>query len=252
MQGKRVYQDMGNGLAVALPLKEVNGTIVPAALQTNGTPVNAQTARNAGFTVLNSQQAAAIAPDRVQAEMSGGGKTVVRAEVGSNYFGEDLPLSTWNITLNNTGATDQTAVIGDAMGLVALYEGIPALTAAVVVNGTFGENSLAQIKAIAQITPIDLHGIHVEASTSTYFAAGNIQTVIASLDNNGVTKKTLNLGMVTSDMTQTPTIRKVSKFRSGLYGNRAITCKVPAGQSVTLIFGVNGAGLGALIERVKN
>lgn len=250
-QPKRIYQNLGNGLCVPVERATLNGGVIPFPIK-DSRPVQTAIAQARGHLVMSPNELQAIAPEVVKTENSAGILTTTRAETGGVKAGNGLPNHTHAITLTNASAVvTSTAVIGDGMGLVARYLSIPALPAEVTVGGTFDTDTLTVIKTMAQQAALDYHGMHVECGASGYYAGGAIQTAEASLDNNGVKKETVNLGMLSSDATNSPEIRQNMGFRLGLWPNWALLVKVPPSSTVSIILGLEGAGIAGLIKKLS-
>lgn len=248
---KRVYFDLGNGYAAPMPLATTpTGETVEAPLKSRkNVPISRvhaegckcmtahQVAKNSTGDILQSESAAS---------MSAGG---ARVESPGNRQGGILPAAVHQITLNNTGEAAAVAVVGDAIGLISNYKSIPTLPVAVTVGGTWGTDTLTIINAITKTNPVDYHGIHVQASDENYYAGGNISTAIGTFDNSGVTEQPVNFQMLTSDMSQNLSVRRDKSFRWGLFGSTAVLITIPAGESVTVTFGLNGVGTAQLIQK---
>lgn len=103
-----------------------------------------------------------------KAETPSGGIVTFRPETPSV-----LGASKWvyRLTLENTSEENLIVPIFDGLGYVARKLGIPTVSNAVVVNGSDGEISLAQLKLIAQQSGMDIHHIQF---TGTELQGGTV------------------------------------------------------------------------------
>lgn len=252
MSVKRVFRSAGNGFAYPIEEKCNTATGARSFEALKGPPqMKSEAALRAnGFLVLPAvEMTAKVAPEIMQTESSNGSLGVSRNETPGVKSG--LPSRVWKISLDNTTEADHTALIGDPAGLVQRVLNIANLDAGVTVGGTFGTQTLSQIKDIVKTFPVDLHGLHTSVDNQSFYTNGEISYAKAQIDGTTVDKTPIDFSQLTSDMTNSPEIRRDTGFRGGLFGNSAMIILVPAGRTINMTFGLSAEGVAANMVKIK-
>lgn len=239
----RMYRDNGNGTASPTSMAKcaVTGNVAQCAppKMANALPISTVKNQNGGnhaiITNSNMQQQDNMAGTIKAAESQQGDVFAYRSEGLESNF--PFAFRIVNLTLTNGGAAAVTVPIGDYLGFNADALALPALPGTLTITGTFGANTLANIKAMSGVTPLSIKGIRFQASVVGFFSSGFVKTSLAQVDGTTtLTDLQAQTWPQASDFT--PTIQNKMDLRYLLNPLSALLVNVPAGQNVTLTFNV--------------
>jgi len=252
----RIYKNNGDGTASPTNMARcaVSGKIAPCgpAESAKAIPISKIAASNGGNhpIVTPSQSNTAMANNMQNmpaTQNSLGAATIKPAETQegsliayrSESFQGNFPFAyrIINLTLTNGGASAVTVPIGDYLGFNADAASLSALPGTLTVSGTFGANTLANIKALSGVAPLSVKGIRFSASVVGFYSSGFVKTSAAQVD--GTTQLT-DLQAYTWPQSSDfiATIQNRTDLRYMLNPFTAIFVSVPAGQNVTLTLNV--------------
>lgn len=168
------------------------------------------------------------------AENVGGKLEMYRQENGGSLSGT---LMQFTISLANGTGSAVLVPLGDANKCIELAQSWAAVPAGVTVGGTFGTNTLAQIKLITGHNPLRIHSMRVSASTQPVLAASYIKNWVSNAIGETTVADT-NLSTWLSPNQYQNTLVENSDYRFILDGFAAIAVTVPAGGTLTITMNV--------------
>lgn len=178
-------------------------------------------------------------------ETDKGNRTMVREETGQN-----IPnVLQYRITLDNTTANPVEMVIFDGAGLVFEKLKLSAPPVGLVVGGTFGTNTLAQLKTNAGLIPADLHRIWIQNTTSAgavstvFFDSGFLSESRANLAGQSLFDSEIPLQTMLRPGDYQTNIRVSDGFRMLIDPLAALHLEIPAGQKVSISLDISAAAL---------
>lgn len=249
----RIYKNNGDGTATPTNMARcaVTGKVAPCQPAQVAAPIRIskiQTANGGNHPIMSQQQIANMAtmnnnpaPGSLQAatikpaETQQGDVIAYRSESFQGNFPFQYRIV--NLTLTNGGAAAVTVPIGDYLGFNADAAALPALPGTLTITGTFGANTLANLKAMSGVAPLSVKGIRFSASVVGFYSSGFVKTSAAQIDG---TAQLTDLQAYTWPQASdyNPTIQNRTDLRFMLNPLTAIFVNVPAGQNVTLTFNV--------------
>lgn len=239
MKAYRIMQDLGNGYCKKTNYaKQENG-------QTVYSPANDQRVYktrqiNPKCTFINQEQMKQLPYAVKQAESPQGRPDLYRAESGQGVvIATRRPLK---VVISNGHTAPEDILVGDAHGLVAWKENIPAKNAATTIDGTYGAETLNFIAAITGSNPFDVHGLHLVGSTTAganseaVFNSGRLRTFEVDPDAQTVKYGEISVSDMVMPSDQQSHIRYDRDFRFQFNGFTGVRALVPNGERLTMTF----------------
>lgn len=184
---------------------------------------------------------------QIPTELTSGGVSVSLPQKASAY---GSTLGQWTIGITNNSGAAQELVIGDFYGLIGDYKGVGVLPPTVVIDGTFGSDTLAQMKVITGDTPAYLIGLHIEADDKAFFTGGRISNIVASLTDSSPDEGQVHFNKLATGATYNPEIREDEYYGFQVAPNSGIYVRIQDGRSVQLTWDVLAFGTTFLMNRI--
>lgn len=172
------------------------------------------------------------------AEASDGRQQLAKLTSKGNLLaGSDNVLT---FSINNTSATPQTILLGDASTLINEGRNIGALPDEVEVGGTYGERTHPQFMLNTGLNPQELSGLHILVSDEKFFASGAIRYIKAKPTGNLTTQTISMAGRINESQQQTNVLRK-DDFVCTIDAYSAIEITIPGNTTVDLTTTITGS-----------
>lgn len=144
------------------------------------------------------------------------------------------------ISITNGEATPESIMVGDGLTLGTRKLGIPAIKAGVVIDGTYGADTLTLLAEITKCYPFRLHGIQFQGFTAAgaksekFFTDGFFRQTKADFANRTTQDEELVLADLVTGATYNTHIRETEDFRHIMNGFTGFHVNVPAGESIRI------------------
>lgn len=255
---QRCYFASGNGYASPTTwVRDSSGRFqqMPLAMGTRmAVPISA---------VINSPQACLVSPAEIAA---GGGAAASTITPLENQSGE-LSLArreyqegvvgaptTIRISFANTSGTTYFPIIGDGNTVIfgsGRYSALPS--SGFMIGGTFGTNSLAQMRTFSANSAIRITDLQLNYSATSFLSNGSVVSAYGEIDGSVTTK---DLGLATwqkpTDFQDLIVVvpQSPDPFRLILDPQTAIIIGVPTGITVTATFTAASVAKGRDMKRI--
>lgn len=252
---KPVYKLLQSGKLQELPfLCDEQGNLYPAR-PSSSKPINVNQARPDGLVITPKKSFPKMSKQQFPAavgltETPTGRIQSARAEVPAMSGAR----RTLKVVLDNQDVAAQSVLIGDAAGLYDYKNGVGPKSANVIVGGTYGTDSLTLLQAVTQSSAFDLHGLHIQNSTTAgaeseaFFNSGVITQFLVQPDAQFIDEIELPLADAVTQSTFKANIRELKDHRFQLMHLTGYFLTIPAGEKVTLTWGINAVGTGQWMQ----
>lgn len=211
------------------------------ALRKGGIVLDSSTQTN-NIKMANSQLPFAV----LQTESATGQGGTARVEAPS-YLPNVKQL---RVGLANTDTETAEVVLFDGMGFVAQKLKLDSVFPATIdVSGTWGADTVANLKTIGGLMPVDLHKIWMQnttllgAASTLFFDDGAILESYADIAGNSFYDEPLPVTTLLTDQSYQPNIRIFDGFRFLVNGLAALHLVIPAQTKVNIVLNISSVAL---------
>lgn len=240
MQYKRLYKDMQDGTAIALPYVQCpkSGSLHRAAVS-NKKPVAIEAVEALGCPISKtskSKKMVANAPTINVDENTDGQLRFSRNEQPSMDMNVSREVT---IELENTTANPVTHIIGDSHTLITTKQAYGVLPAGVLVGGTYVADTLAFLAKISGPNPMRFHGIHVVntnggAGSTNFFSGDNLFMLEAEPDFSSVSRGRVSFKTSLKAGNFDNSIQEIDNFRFFLDGLTGLEYTLNPGEKIVI------------------
>lgn len=182
----------------------------------------------------------------VPVETATGGTGVARIEAPS-YLPNTKQLK---VGLENTDTDPAEVVLFDGMGFVGQKLKLSSVfPATITVSGTWGTETVANLKTIGLAMPVDLHQIWMQnvtplgAKTTVFFDDGTVNQSYADIAGNSFYDEPLPTTTLLTDQSYQENIRIFPGFRFLVNGLAALHLIIPASTKINIVLNISAVSL---------
>lgn len=177
---------------------------------------------------------------KIGEDVSGNAK-LSRLEEGSIHSGQaDMEIT---VSLSNTTTTAIRNVVFDGHNYANIRNSYGVLPVGMVVDGTFGNITLAQLKQVTTINPFRLHGAHVtntiistSAESTSFFTRNSLYLLRAKPDNTSIERKLVSFKKALRANQFRTNIQYIDTFRALIDGFAALEFNIEADNRIDFTF----------------